>query len=86
MKESDIRNNNIFQRYQNLVDIDARKFFYNKNKFKNINYKSWGCKEVRKIFVKKKFTYLQCTYTKTIIANPTPKPDKIKVDPISILC
>ena len=54
MKESDIRDNNLFQRYQNLVDIDARKFFYNKNNFKNINYKSWGCKEVRKIFVKKK--------------------------------
>ena len=73
MKESDIRDNNLFQRYQNLVDIDARKFFYNKNNFKNINYKSWGCKEVRKIFVKKKFTYLQCTYTKTIFVNPRPR-------------
>ena len=42
MKESDIRDNNIFQRYQNLVDIDARKFFYNKNNFKPIStYCSW---------------------------------------------
>ena len=55
MKESDIRNIQTLKRYQNLVDQDVRKFFSNKKNFQNINYKSWGCKKVKKIFKKKKF-------------------------------
>ena len=53
MKESDIRNNQTLQRYQKLVDKDVKKLFSNKKNFKNINYRSWGCKKVVKIFEKK---------------------------------
>ena len=53
MKESDIRDNQILQRYQKLVDKDVKDFFSSKKNFKKINYKSWGCKKVKKIFKKK---------------------------------
>ena len=78
MKESDIRDSNILKKYQKLVDEDVRKFFYNKKDFKDINYKSWGCKKVKKIFEKKRFKYYQCSHTKTIFANPRPKPELLE--------
>ena len=78
MKESDIRNIQTLKRYQNLVDQDVRKFFSNKKNFQNINYKSWGCKKVKKIFKKKNFNYFQCVDTKTIFANPRPKPKMLE--------
>ncbi len=78
MKETDIRDNKILQRYQRLVDKDIKFFFKNKKNFKNINYKSWGCKKVLKIFKKKNFNYYQCKDTKTIFANPRPKPDLLE--------
>ena len=74
MKESEIRDNKVLQKYQKLVDQDIKKIFSNKKNFKNINYKSWGCKKIIKIFEKKNFKYFQCTETKTIFANPRPKP------------
>jgi len=78
MKESDIRDNKILQKYQKLVDKDVKYFFSKKNNFKKVNYKSWGCKKVTKIFKKKNFSYYQCNYTKTIFANPRPKPDLLE--------
>ena len=78
MKESDIRNNYILQKYQKLVDKDVQNFFSSKKNFKKINYKSWGCKKVKKIFKKRNFDYFQCVYTKTIFANPRPKPELLE--------
>ena len=75
MKESDIRNNKILKKYQKLVDKDTKSFFSDKKNLKKINYKSWGCKKVKKIFVKKNFIYFQCKHTNTIFANPRPKPE-----------
>ena len=74
MKESEIRDQKKLSKYQNLVDLDIKKFFYDKKNFKNINYKKWGCYKVKKIFEKKNFTYFQCIDSKTIFANPRPKP------------
>ena len=73
MKESDIRNSKTLQSYQNLVDKDVKKYFLNKNNFSQVNYKSWGCKKIKKIFRKKNFNYYQCIDTQTIFANPRPK-------------
>ena len=78
MKESDIRDNYILKKYQKLVDEDVKKFFSNKKKFNTINYKSWGCKKVKKIFKKKNFNYFQCLHSKTIFANPRPKPELLE--------
>ena len=78
MKESDIRDSSILQKYQKLVDKDVKSFFSNKKNFKKINYKSWGCKKVKKIFKKKNFDYFQCIDTKTIFANPRPKPELLE--------
>ena len=78
MKESDIRSNKSLQKYQKLVDKDVKKYFLNKRNFTNINYKSWGCKKIKKLFVKKNFSYYQCTETKTIFANPRPKPNLLE--------
>ena len=36
MKESDIRDNQILQRYQKLVDKDVKDLFSSKKNFKNI--------------------------------------------------
>tara|TARA_Y100000590_G_scaffold432312_1_gene548194 strand:- start:774 stop:1754 length:981 start_codon:yes stop_codon:yes gene_type:complete len=74
MKESEIRDQHKLSTYQKLVDLDIKKFFYNKKNFKNINYKKWGCGKVKKIFEKKNFSYFQCINSKTIFANPRPKP------------
>ena len=57
MKETDIRDSKTIGRYQKLVDQDTKKLFSDKKNFKNINYKSWGCKKVKKLFKKKNFTY-----------------------------
>ena len=78
MKETDIRDNYTLKKYQKLVDKDVRKFFSKKKDFKNVNYKSWGCKKAKKIFTKKNFVYLQCNHTKTIFANPRPKPELLE--------
>ena len=78
MKESDIRNNKVLKKYQNLVDRDIKKIFSNKKNLIKANYKSWGCKNVREIFKKKNFTYLQCKQTNTIFANPRPKPEALE--------
>ena len=78
MKESDIRNTRTLKKYQKLVDQDVRRFFSNKKNFKNVDYKSWGCKKVKKIFKKKNFNYFQCLNTKTIFANPRPKPELLE--------
>ena len=75
MKESDIRSNKVLKKYQKLVDKDAQKFFSTKKNLKSINYKSWGCKNIKKIFIKKNFNYFQCKDTNTIFANPRPKPE-----------
>jgi len=74
MKESDIRNSKTLKKYQSLVDKDINKYFKNNIKLKNVNYKSWGCKKVKKIFNKKNFTYYQCSETRTIFADPRPTP------------
>ena len=74
MKESDIRKNSNLKKYQNLVDKDVRSILLNKNNFKKTNYKSWGCKKIKKIYKKKNFNYFQCLHTKTIFINPRPKP------------
>ena len=73
MKESEIRNSRTLLKYQKLVDQDVRKLLLNKKNLKRVNYKSWGCKKITKIFKKKKFTFYQCQETKTIFANPRPK-------------
>ena len=78
MKETDIRDSNTIRRYQQLVDQDTKKLFSDKKNFKNINYKSWGCKKVKKLFKKKNFTYFQCLHTKTIFANPRLKPQLLE--------
>ena len=75
MKESDIRNTNVLKKYQKLVDKDVKKIFSNKKNLTSVNYKSWGCKSVKKIFKKKNFTYFQCNHTNTIFANPRPRPE-----------
>ena len=73
MKESEIRNNKVLKNYQKLVDQDVKKFFSKKKNFQKVDYKSWGCTNVKKIFEKKNFSYFQCMITKTIFANPRPK-------------
>ena len=73
MKESEIRNNKVLKNYQKLVDQDVKKFFSKKKNFQKVDYKSWGCINVKKIFEKKNFSYFQCMITKTIFANPRPK-------------
>ena len=75
MKESDIRDNSTLKKYQKLVDKDVKTLLLNKKNLKKINYKAWGCKNVKKIFIKKNFSYFQCLNTKTIFANPRPKPE-----------
>ena len=75
MRESDIRDKRNLRKYQKLVDQDVRNIFSDKKNFRNVNYKSWGCRKVKKIFEKKNFTYYQCLHTKTIFANPRPKPE-----------
>ena len=45
---------------------------------KKVNYKSWGCKKVKKIYEKKNFKYFQCIDSKTIFANPRPKPEVLE--------
>jgi len=78
MKESDIRNNSTLMKYQTLVDRDVKKYFKKSSNFKNVNYNSWGCKKVKKIFNKKNFNYYQCLETKTIFANPRPSPEVLE--------
>lgn len=74
MKEKEIRDTKVLKKYQNLVDLDFKKYLKNKKNFTYINHSKWKTGKVGKIFTKKNFNYYECSVTGTIFANPRPKP------------
>ena len=74
MKEKEIRDIKILKKYQNLVDLDFKKYLKNKKNFTYVNHKRWKTEKIIKIFTKKNFDYYECSVSGTIFANPRPKP------------
>lgn len=72
MKESEIRNRDVHNRYLELVKIDADFFFRDHNSFVNIACPACGSKKLKSAFEKEGFVYVECTECDTLFNNPRP--------------
>ncbi len=77
MKESEIRNREVFDTYLSLVEEDAKAFF-NKREFITINCPACNSDNFSEQFKKAGFAYVLCSACGTLFVNPRPKPESIK--------
>ena len=77
MKEQDIRKRDALNKYLELVRIDSERIFSDKSTFEEVDYKSWGCKNLVFEFEKHGFKYVRCTVTDTLFVNPRPRYDHL---------
>lgn len=77
MKESDIRNRDVYDRYLKLVAKDSKKYF-NKCSFSRIPCPACDSKNYSYSLTKNRFDYCLCENCKTLFVNPRPSIDKIK--------
>lgn len=72
MKESDIRNREVFNRYLELVEEDCRSFFEDKKRFKTVACVGCGLSHFKFQFEKTGFRYGLCDDCGTLYVNPRP--------------
>jgi len=72
MKEDEIRKREVFNKYLDLVRIDAEQFFSDKIKFISIDCPACGSASNKEEIVKNGFTYVQCTDCATLFVSPRP--------------
>ncbi len=76
MKEADIRNSSVLNRYLAMVEIDAKKLF-DKQKFVNIACPMCSGGEHLTEFEKGDFKYVTCSACGTLFANPRPTQEQL---------
>ena len=72
MKESDIRNREIHNRYLELVRADADRFFQDRSSFTAVPCPACGSAESSGQFEKQGFTYQECAACETLYNSPRP--------------
>jgi len=72
MKEDEIRKRDIFNRYLELVKIDADCIFHDKSTFQLIPCPACGIEHFKLQFDKLGFNYVQCLECDTLFVNPRP--------------
>ena len=72
MKEEEIRNRAVLNRYLELIREDVRSIFSDRSSFVDINCPACESKDHEVQFEKLKFTYTQCLNCGTLFVNPRP--------------
>jgi SAM-dependent methyltransferase/ribosomal protein S27E len=72
MKESEIRNREVFKKYLELSAKDAEVYFADRSLFSNINCPACQSSEVTFFLKKNDFTYSECLKCSTFFVNPRP--------------
>ncbi len=78
MKESDIRNQAVLDKYLAMVEEDVKKLF-NRDIFERVPCPLCGCESYSTEFEKAGFTYVSCNNCGTLYANPRPTQDQLDV-------
>ena len=76
MKESEIRNQEVLDKYLAMVEADVRKLF-KKEEFETILCPACGSSEYTKEFEKSGFNYVTCNKCGTLYANPRPTQEQL---------
>lgn len=77
MKEEDIRPQDIFSRYLELAQADARDYFRDKEGFREAACPACGAEQPRPAFVKDGFAYVYCQACGSLYNSPRPGPEMI---------
>ncbi len=72
MKEQDIRQRDVHNRYLELVRRDSEELFRDKSAFQAVDCPACACPDHVRQFVKFGFTYDQCNDCDTLFVNPRP--------------
>lgn len=72
MKEDEIRKRDVFNRYLELVKIDADAIFHDKSTFQRLPCPACGSEHHTEQFNKSGFHYVQCPKCDTLFVNPRP--------------
>jgi len=72
LKESDIRDRDVHNRYLELVKIDADNYFRNRSSFSIITCPACGSDAVAGSFEKGGFSYVECSKCETLYNSPRP--------------
>lgn len=72
MKESEIRNREVFNRYLELSAKDIVTFFSDRSKFEEISCPACNSKKSRSDFKKNDFHYVECNECRTLYVSPRP--------------
>ena len=72
MKESEIRNDAVFNEYLRLVAEEADSYFKDKERFRLVPCVACGCKDFHPQFKKQGFSYVLCDNCQTLYVNPRP--------------
>ncbi len=73
MKESEIRSRETHKRYLELVRADSEKIFQDKATFVHFPCPACAGRDLKKLFVKDKFEYVQCESCATVFNDPRPR-------------
>lgn len=76
MKESEIRNQEVLDKYLAMVEEDVKKLF-DCNKFETISCPICGKNEFTEEFEKAGFKYVTCNHCGTLYANPRPTQEQL---------
>ncbi len=76
MKESDIRNQEVLNKYLDMVKQDVEKLF-DRNKFQFVECPACGASDYANEFTKSGFNYVTCNCCKTLYANPRPTQEQL---------
>jgi 2-polyprenyl-3-methyl-5-hydroxy-6-metoxy-1,4-benzoquinol methylase len=77
MKEEDIRPQDVFGRYLELAQADARDYFQDKYRFRAVACPACGTKRSRPAFDKDGFAYVFCDACHSLYNSPRPAPEMI---------
>jgi len=72
VKEEDIRKREVFNKYLELVRLDAEKLFPDKSTFLEVPCPGCGASAGEPVIVKNGFAYCQCPHCDTLFVNPRP--------------
>lgn len=72
MKEEDIRNRDVLNRYLELVNYDAERLFRDRSAFQKIDCPACGSQDLLHQFSKIGFNYVQCKECETLFVNTRP--------------
>jgi len=78
VKEEDIRKREVFNKYLELVRLDAERLFSDKSTFLKVPCPACGASAGEPVIVKNGFAYCQCSSCDTLFVNPRPPSDDLK--------